>query len=1211
VKKLWLYGLLLSLLHGATALAATYNFETGPQTSAAYPWEDTTGGTSLTLADDACSTAIGLGFTFAFGGTAYTSIGICSNGVLGLGGTTFTSYSNKKLPRGGETGLLLPFWDDLDPQGVANSASQGIRYLKSGTSPNRRFTVTYLRVPRCCSAGFYTFQVTLYEDGRFVYRYGYTSASNAPSIALGNPSDPDAGNSATIGYQASQNDYVSYSNNTSSVFNGDIVLWRPTTQQELQRADTTCGAPQQVSVTFATTVNKASAETVGNYSVSTTTGTVATVTSASLGSDSQTVALGLSSAVANQIYIVRVSGVQTTGGQKVYDAVSYTTGSAPASGLIGDYFAHGKAGTDTNDIFPYFSAINGKTHSVRKDSTINFSSGFFPGGGSTYFGTRWLGYLVPTTTAKYCLTVRGSDGVRLFLDGSSILDEWILQNAAYYTTSAPITLNAGQYYQLQEEFYSRTEQDVATLQWVQTTARRCPANPPAGSVAVPQANLYSCKGSTVAAFRISGGTADVNCTPAAITIAAVDAAGNAVTSFTGTIALSTNTGHGTWSLNSGNGSFSAGAADSGAATYTFVASDNGDVVLNLSDAHPESVNVNAVSGSVTVDPAYDPNFVFQPTGMRLWANGVAGASIPNQVAGFGFTGGTFQLEVVGTGGSGSCTSLLNNAAQPVGFALECQNPTSCSTGAGNASLATVNGTSIKGNNSGGVSNYTTLNLNFVNGFATVSFGYADAGQIAFYANTRVTTGGSTANLTWSSNALVVRPFGFCIVPSSSTNSNPNATDANGAVFTTAGSSFNTTIKAVAWQAADDTNNDGVPDTPAANPSVNLCDTNAITPNFGRHTTAPTVILSSALQQPAPGNAGTLSGNTTITTAFNSPSNGQFQGTLNWSDVGIITLNATSSNYLSSGMNITGARYNVGRFTPHHFAIGGGNLTNRTDLSCSLSTFTYLGERLDLGFTLTAQNASNGTTQNYQGSFAKLQSFSALNTAAISLGSPRTALTPASSAGLSGGWSNGVWNVVAPVQINRTATPSGPFGPAAFGAAPQDTDGIGTNGFNLDTNATADGVSDHVQIGGTTNLFYGRLRLNSASGPSDLGLPIPVAAEYWNGSQFVTNASDSCTPVNGASATLSNFRNYQGSINSTTPSGSATLSAGQSQAALLLSAPGAGNYGSVDISLNLSTSQSWLEFDWNNDGTFDPGTTATASFGTYRGSDRVIYWQEIP
>ncbi len=1223
MMKPWLSAaFVLALIFSRVAMAAaTYASEVGPAVSAAYPWEDTTGGTGVALNNDACSAAINLGgFTFNFGGTAYTTVAICSNGVLRLGAAAFTTAANTALPVAGQSGLMFPFWDDLNPQGLANTASQGIRYLAAGASPNRRFTVTYLRIPRVSgggTAGFYTFQVTLFEDGRFVYRYGYTSSVNAPGRGAAQSSDQDAGVSATVGYQATTTDFIQYSLNTASVFNNDIILWRPTTQQKTTRADTTCGVPLQTALVFATTVNKASAETASNYTVVSTTGTAVTVNSASLAADNQTVTLSLTGAVANQIYIVRTNGVQTSGGQLVYDAESYTAGSAPATGVIGDYFAHGQAGADGDDIFPYFSAINGKSHVVQQDTTINFNvnaNGFFPGGGVHDYSTRWLGYLVPTTTAKYCVSIAGDDGIRLFFDGSSVLNGWVLQSVTYYTTATPLTLNAGQYYQLQEEYYERSGQTVAALQWAQTAGNTCPVNPPAGSVVVPQVNLYSCKAGA-AAFRISGAAVGINCTPTAITITAVDSLGNTFTGYTGTITLSTSTAHGTWSLKTGSGTFAAGAADSGAATYTFVAGDNGVVVLNLLDAHPESVNVNVLSGALVEDPSFDPNFIFQPTGLRLWANGVAGASIPNQVAGLGFSGGVFQLEAVGTDPSNNkCTSLLTNGTQSVNFALECQNPTSCSTGAGNASLASVNGTSIKGNNSGIPSSYTAMNLTFTNGFAPLTFSYGDAGQIAFYANTNVVTGGNTANLTWTSNPIVVRPFGFCIVPSSATNANPTATDATGTVFTTAGTSFNTTVKAVAWQAADDANNDGVPDAGA-----DLCTTNAITPNFGRHITAPTVTLSSTLQQPSGGNSGSLTGNTTISTAFISPSNGQFQGTLTWSEVGIVTLNALTSNYLGSGMNITGARANVGRFIPHHFAISNSILTNRTDLSCSASTFTYFGEPLSLGFTLTAQNASNSTTQNYTGTgasaFAKLQSFAGLNTIGIFSGTlPHTGI-PTNSVGLSGSWASGVWNVVASVNVFDRATalvtPTGPFNSTVFGAAPQDSDGVTTIGFNLDTDTTnspPDGISDHVKIGVSTNLLYGRLRLNSASGPSDLSLPIPASTEYWNGSQFVLNTSDSCTTVNGASATLSNFRNYQGSINGTTPSGSATLSSGQSQTALLLSAPGAGNYGSVDVSLNL-TATPWLEFDWNNDGTFDSSVTATASFGIYRGSDRVIYWQE--
>lgn len=37
---------------------------------------------------------------------------------------------------------------------------------------------------------------------------------------------------------------------------------------------------------------------------------------------------------------------------------------------------------------------------------------------------------------------------------------------------------------------------------------------------------------------------------------------------------------------------------------------------------------------------------------------------------------------------------------------------------------------------------------------------------------------------------------------------------------------------------------------------------------------------------------------------------------------------------------------------------------------------------------------------------------------------------------------------------------------------------------------------------------------------------------------------------------------------------------------------------------------WLKFDWDQDGSHDDDLpTATVTFGSYRGHDRVIYWQE--
>ena len=69
----------------------------------------------------------------------------------------------------------------------------------------------------------------------------------------------------------------------------------------------------------------------------------------------------------------------------------------------------------------------------------------------------------------------------------------------------------------------------------------------------------------------------------------------------------------------------------------------------------------------------------------------------------------------------------------------------------------------------------------------------------------------------------------------------------------------------------------------------------------------------------------------------------------------------------------------------------------------------------------------------------------------------------------------------------------------------------------------------------------------------------------------------------------------------------TLQNGLSQisAPLRLNAPGLNQYGSLRVEVIVP---SWLQFDWDGDGSVDL-PTATATFGRYRGSDRVIFWRE--
>jgi MSHA biogenesis protein MshQ len=216
------------------ARAAYYTADTSAYVATTYPWIDISStGTVITMGDDAVSSAISLGFTFNYGGTNYTTVKVQSNGMLQFGSTA-TTYTNAQLPLTGASGepnidaVMLPLWDDLFQSG------NQLRYRTQGTAPNRVFIVSWNAVPFYCSSGTNcsaghqttslsaTFQVQIYEQGQFVYRYGAIDGSGGTHSSVPTQSNP-AG--ATIGYEVSNSDYVQFSYHTASVPNGTTILW--------------------------------------------------------------------------------------------------------------------------------------------------------------------------------------------------------------------------------------------------------------------------------------------------------------------------------------------------------------------------------------------------------------------------------------------------------------------------------------------------------------------------------------------------------------------------------------------------------------------------------------------------------------------------------------------------------------------------------------------------------------------------------------------------------------------------------------------------------------------------------------------------------------------------------------------------------------------------------------------------------------------------
>lgn len=596
--------------------------------------------------------------------------------------------------------------------------------------------------------------------------------------------------------------------------------------------------------------------------------------------------------------------------------------------------------------------------------------------------------------------------------------------------------------------------------------------------------------------------------------------------------------------------------------------------------------------------------------------GGAAATIPTQTA--GMPSNIYYLRAVKTSTTTQACEAALTGASTVNFAYECNNPATCSA----SNLMSVNGgalTTIARNNNGSVVSYLPVSMTFdASGNAPFFFVYDDVGQVTLH--TSKAAGGSLLTaLAGSSNAFVVKPDHFDIsnvVGTVGSIANPAAADATGAKFIKAGEALTVTVKAMTAA--------GVP-----------------TPNYGKETIAQGVRLATTLVAPAAGinpvltNAATGAVNDVIggvefgaTGQVVTDTDGVATVTnLAWNEVGVITLTATADNagandYLGAGAvsgATTGTTGNIGRFYAAKFALSGGMIANRTDIpGCTVlgcGSFTYMGEQMNALFTLTAKAADGTTTlQNYSSvnQFAKLDPLAAvtvgtggpLGLGAVNSAATRTpfppcgvapahpCLTPAQAT--AGTFASGVANVTLPFTIFRdNAVAAGPYALLDIGIAPQDSDAVVMAAYDLDTVNVVAGANNHT-LTGQTIVRYGRMKLSNAHGSELLPLPINVIAQYWNGTAYVTNTLD-----NNSTFAAVIFSNYQKNLAAgetivVTPPASTVFTGGV--AGYRLTAPGAGNNGSVDMTVNALS-------------TYLPGNTARASFGVHKGANEFIYIRE--
>ena len=673
-------------------------------------------------------------------------------------------------------------------------------------------------------------------------------------------------------------------------------------------------------------------------------------------------------------------------------------------------------------------------------------------------------------------------------------------------------------------------------------------------------------------YSIGHAGTGIACVDQTITISAHDSSHAAVDAGGATITLTTSNGKGSWvGIATGSGALNDPTAGDGSATYTFAAGETNVKLLfryaNLAATSEtfgfnvtDSVHTESTGSAVALTD--DPSFTMSQSGF-LFRNVTDGTTIiPAQISGkpsnTGYNAKTIRLQAVKTDtNTGSCTPLFASQSRTVQLGAECNSPSACAGGA-----VFVNATAIptsNDNGGSGAASYGNVSLAFnASSEADTVITYPDAGQISLHARYDLDSAVAGFEMLGGSNAFVVRPFGL------SFSGMQHANSASGTWFKAAGDNFTMALTARQWAAGQDANNDGVPDS-TANISGN-----GTTPNYAATATV------AATSNPA-GVAGAVSRGATCAGAASIALSGGTATANDWcySEVGNVLLTASATNYLGSGQDVTGTSgldgdangpY-VGRFSPKKFVlVGSPSLTPRTDLACAGSAFTYMDETMRLAFKVEARNAQDVVTANYStaGGYAKVN-----NAAAWGFGA-RSGTTDLSSridtgGTLAGSWVNGVADMTFNTVIRRLdPTPDGPYAALHFGIAPTDTEPSMTYDLNVD-NA---GGNDHKDLGLVADVRFGRMRLDNVLGSEARQLPVPMRVEYWNSGGFTTNTDDSCTAVPKSAISLdftpvSNLTACETMVSS----GPLTFSAGV--APLVLTKPGAGNSGSVVLTVNLT------------------------------------------
>ena len=638
----------------------------------------------------------------------------------------------------------------------------------------------------------------------------------------------------------------------------------------------------------------------------------------------------------------------------------------------------------------------------------------------------------------------------------------------------------------------------------------------------------------------------------------------------------------------------------------------GTVTLGVSNSAPSASNALVCLNTSTL--ANDCSLTYYDTGFIY--------SIPTQTS--CATSAPITISAVRLDDtSQACVPTFVSQTRNLDFSLTYVNP---NTGTSDLTL-NYNGTDYTP-----IDNVTsqTIPISFdTNGQANFTVTYPDAGQITLNSLYTGSAGTGDAGLSMTGASTYVTKPAKLYVFADEANSACTGSVPTCSAFKRAGENFNLNVRGA-------------------------CADNSVTPNFllngitiSHTNTAPAI---------AQGTLGTSNIN------MLAADNGEHTIAQTVSEVGAFTFTATAPSYFGEtiGTPALNTSTEIGRFYPDHFCLTNNILTNRVDANTAsgcTDNYNFLDEEFQVQFSLKAQAmgsacGSTDITQNYDGNWSQFTTpfnenttlpaesgkwnFAAVNDPA---GTPtnfnsRISINTTTSAPATGNFTNGQLDVTAVLEVNRLGSAPNYTAETALtdvhiGINPVDQDNV-----QIDSTDLVIAANNYRDVG-TTSLFFGRLFAENAFGTNqpDLGLDMYARTEYCNAvnagtcTDWQIKTDDSCSiyniapPVDTALGRLlaNDGEGYYQRASATVSSsvfdfdddGTAPSYArvhvpdtnGHS-AGWRLFYTGAGDGGDFVIPFT---------FPFNVDPAVHPyllHTDGIASFGQFRGDDRIIYWREI-